>query len=92
MNLKQNGIWSQVETVDKVYMVVGGAPDKSEHHVEDVALVALSFRDEINSKLNLHTAIPIQIRIGFWHFQSDRLMNLQQRFHSIPFAIEIKST
>ena len=47
-------------------MVVGGAPDKSQHHVEDVALVALSFRDEINNKNVLHTAIPIQIRIGFF--------------------------
>ena len=52
---------TQVETVGQVYMVVGGAPDKSQHHVQDVALVALSFRDEIN---NLRTAKPIQIRIG----------------------------
>ena len=58
-----------METVGKVYMVVGGAPDKSQHHVEDVALVALSFRDEINNKNVLHTAIPIQIRIGFFFFK-----------------------
>ena len=44
-------------------MVVGGAPDKTESHVEDVALVALSFRDEID-KLVLDTSMPIRVRIG----------------------------
>lgn len=31
-------IQTQVETIGKVYMVVGGAPEKNETHVKDVAL------------------------------------------------------
>ncbi|XP_046647803.1 soluble guanylate cyclase 89Db-like [Daphnia pulicaria] len=54
----------KVETVGKVYMVVGGAPEENKSHVRDVALVALSFRDEINELVNT-TGMDVRIRTGF---------------------------
>ncbi|XP_046645351.1 soluble guanylate cyclase 89Db-like isoform X2 [Daphnia pulicaria] len=54
----------KVETVGKVYMVVGGAPETNETHVKDVAMVALSFRDEID-KMVKDTKMSVHIRIGF---------------------------
>ncbi|XP_032778265.1 soluble guanylate cyclase 89Db isoform X3 [Daphnia magna] len=54
----------KVETVGKVYMVVGGAPEKNDSHVRDIALVALSFRDEIE-ELAVKAGMDVRIRTGF---------------------------
>ncbi|XP_057364672.1 soluble guanylate cyclase 89Db-like isoform X1 [Daphnia carinata] len=54
----------KVETVGKVYMVVGGAPETNETHVRDVAMVAISFRDEIEKIVN-SCEMSVHIRIGF---------------------------
>ncbi|XP_045029209.1 soluble guanylate cyclase 89Db isoform X3 [Daphnia magna] len=53
----------KVETVGKVYMVVGGAPTRNDTHVKDVCMVALEFRDVIN-ELSVNSATPVHIRIG----------------------------
>lgn len=60
----------KVETIAEVYMVVGGCPNRSRRHAEDVAEVALEFMalmPEIN--LLLRQTVPrlaheVQIRIG----------------------------
>jgi len=52
-----------VETVGKVYLCVGGAPDVNQTHVEDICLVALSFIDEIQNTEH-GGVINVQLRIG----------------------------
>ncbi|XP_046441203.1 soluble guanylate cyclase 89Da-like isoform X2 [Daphnia pulex] len=51
----------KVETIGKVYMVVGGAPTKNDTHVKDV--LALGFRDLLN-ELSANSGMPVEIRIG----------------------------
>ncbi|EFX79271.1 hypothetical protein DAPPUDRAFT_245123 [Daphnia pulex] len=54
----------KVETIGKVYMVVGGAPTKNHTHVKDVCMVALGFRDLLND-LSANSGMPVEIRIAW---------------------------
>lgn len=47
----------------QVYMLVGGAPEKSATHVRDVALVSLDLRDELESTSSA-TGLKEHVRIG----------------------------
>jgi guanylate cyclase len=53
----------QVETVGQVYMAVGGAPEYTPQHAENVADVALCLLRHVK-QLKLPSGISIQIRIG----------------------------
>jgi len=53
----------QVETVGQVYMAVGGAPEYTPKHAENVADVALCLLKQVK-QLKLPSGISIQIRIG----------------------------
>ena len=53
----------QVETVGKVYMVVGGAPNVTTNHCEDVAKVALRFGHTIKQMMR-HLGDTIHIKTG----------------------------
>ena len=53
----------KVETVGQVYMLVGGAPEKSLTHVRDVALVSLDFQNELD-KAAAAIGMNERIRIG----------------------------
>ena len=52
-----------METVGKVYMVVGGAPDETRTHVFDVCHVALTFIRDIQDTQH-EGGMKVQLRIG----------------------------
>ncbi|ENN80401.1 hypothetical protein YQE_03173, partial [Dendroctonus ponderosae] len=54
---------SQVETVDKIYMVACGAPEKNERHAEIMANVALSML-EVTANMVIPSGNGVELKIG----------------------------
>ncbi|XP_076546019.1 soluble guanylate cyclase 89Da isoform X2 [Osmia lignaria lignaria] len=53
----------KVETVGRVYMAASGAPDRTEHHAQNIADFSLQLLKHVRS-LKLPSGLDIQIRIG----------------------------